>query len=172
MTAVSVKPMNETEARALGYDSWRSYGMAEFGYSQSQCYRLLNQAKVIEEIEAASGISPNGEITEFVARDIKPRLAEVTETIRDRVANGEEPEVVIPEVVADARSSGTTGRKWSRRAGRPDLIVAKVVRNLSTIAESIAAIDVGSYRATPEELHELDQTIGALRKFRKQLRTE
>lgn len=39
---------------ALGYDSWRDYAMSEFQMSQSQAYRLLDQARVIEAIEAAS----------------------------------------------------------------------------------------------------------------------
>lgn len=55
---------------ALGYESWRDYAMAEFGMSQSHAYRLLDQARVIREIEAASD-SPMGEIpNERQAREL------------------------------------------------------------------------------------------------------
>ena len=41
---------------ALGYASWREYGQAEFGYSESYVYRLLEAAKTERQI------SPRGEI--------------------------------------------------------------------------------------------------------------
>lgn len=45
---------------ALGYTSWRAYATAEFALSQSHAYRLLDQARVVREIEADSD-SPIGE---------------------------------------------------------------------------------------------------------------
>ena len=38
--------------KALGYLSWRDYATAEFALSQSRVYQLLNQARVIREIDA------------------------------------------------------------------------------------------------------------------------
>ncbi len=89
---------------ALGYGSWRDYAMAEFGVSQSYAYRLLDAAKVVREIEAAAG-SPIGELTEGVARDLKPHLAEVSEAVREAVADVPEPErpAVAAAAVRDAR---------------------------------------------------------------------
>lgn len=39
--------------RALGYVSWRDYAMTEFRMSKSRAYELLDQARVIKEIESA-----------------------------------------------------------------------------------------------------------------------
>lgn len=55
---------------ALGYASWREYATTEFTMSQSHAYRLLDQARVVREIEAASG-SPIGETpNEAQAREL------------------------------------------------------------------------------------------------------
>lgn len=61
---------------ALGYESWRDYAMAEFGMSQSHAYRLLDQARVVRDIEAASS-SPIGELpNEGQARELAKVPAE------------------------------------------------------------------------------------------------
>lgn len=39
---------------ALGYGSWRDYATTEFNMSQSRAYQLLDQARVVRSIEAAS----------------------------------------------------------------------------------------------------------------------
>jgi hypothetical protein len=90
---------------ALGYGSWREYAMAEFGMSQSYAYRMLDQGRVIREIEAAAG-SPIGEISEYEARDLKPHLKLVADRVREEVANvpPEQVESVVREVVATERT--------------------------------------------------------------------
>lgn len=98
---------------ALGYSSWRDYAMAEFGMSQSHAYRLLDQGRVVSAIEEATG-SPMGELSERSARDIKPRLQAVTDTIKDRIAEeavAEAPERVkeiVREVIAETRAEPNT----------------------------------------------------------------
>lgn len=74
--------------QALGYGSWRDYAMTEFGMSQSHAYRLLDQGRVVREIEdaavAAQGelseteSSPIGEtaISEAAARELVPLLGQ------------------------------------------------------------------------------------------------
>ena len=42
--------------RALGYESWRDCCMAEFEFSQSRIYQLLNHQRVIKNISADSTI--------------------------------------------------------------------------------------------------------------------
>jgi hypothetical protein len=102
---------------ALGYDSWRTYAVAEFGMSKSRAYQLLDQAKVLREIEAAAG-STDVELTEAEARDIKPMLGEVAAEIRERVAEGP------PEQVADVVKSVVKEQR-SRRRRRPPRPTAK-----------------------------------------------
>ncbi len=69
--------------------------------SQSRAYQILDQGRVIRQIEEVSGRSTivelsasestDVDLTEAVTRDLKPHLAEVTEEIGERVAAGEEP---------------------------------------------------------------------------------
>jgi hypothetical protein len=92
---------------ALGYGSWREYATAEFGMSQSHAYRILDQARVIRAIEEATG-SPMGEISEREARDVKPRLKAVTDSIKEKVAaeatvEPERVKAIVAEVVAEER---------------------------------------------------------------------
>lgn len=75
---------------ALGYSSWREYAMTEFGISQSRAYQILDQAKVIAEIEAAS--STTVEITEREARDLKPVLDEAKAAAEAAAASAETDE--------------------------------------------------------------------------------
>lgn len=117
---------------ALGYGSFVDYAEAEFGMGHSHAYRLLDQGRVVREIEAAVAEaiphSPDGEwgdpapvdvdadpvplvptITEAEARDIKPHLAEVTDAIRDRLAEADDPEpaeitTIVREEVDRART--------------------------------------------------------------------
>ena len=60
--------------------------------SQSYAYRLLDQGRVIREIESAAGVSPMGDIglSEREARDLKPRLALVVDRVREVVAEERE----------------------------------------------------------------------------------
>jgi hypothetical protein len=90
---------------ALDFPSWESYIVAEFGIRRSRSYQLLNQAKVIHEIADAAGVH-NVDITEATARDIKPRLAEVVEEVRDAVEDVPEDErpSVVADVVSEARA--------------------------------------------------------------------
>jgi hypothetical protein len=96
--------------RALGYATWAEYWQAEFDMSRSYAYRILDQAKVIGELTAAAGMSPDGDtspmgdITEAAARDIKPRLGEVAGAVAERVAAEKNPtdetkrRIVVEEV--------------------------------------------------------------------------
>lgn len=94
---------------ALGYGSWRDYATTEFGMSQSRAYQLLDQGRVVRAIEEATGHSTSVELTEAAARDIKPRLVDVTKAIKEKVtaeATAPEPERVkeiVAEVVAEER---------------------------------------------------------------------
>lgn len=58
---------------ALGYGSWREYAMTEFQMSQSHAYRLLDQARVIEAIEAAPPVIEIEQVEVEAAPDLQER---------------------------------------------------------------------------------------------------
>lgn len=91
--------------KALGYDTWGDYVAAEFNMSRSRSYQLLDQARVVKEIEAAVPEGTPINITEAAARDLKGMLEEVVPEIRERTA-GLDPEDaadVLDEIVAEQR---------------------------------------------------------------------
>lgn len=156
--------------KALGYGTFQEYCETELGMTARNARYLLDQAMANREIEAAAGMGNALPISGRAAKDIKPQLPEVVDEIRERIEAGEDPEETVRETVAKARTNGNGGRRWSKNQGRPDLIVAKVVANLSVLAESIQSIDVGEYVATDEEIRALDRVIERLRKFRSSLK--
>jgi phage N-6-adenine-methyltransferase len=86
--------------QALGYESWRAWATAEFDYSQSHAYRMLDQARVIHALTEATGsVSPIGEISEYEAREIKPRLGEAVEDVRELVDEGMPPRQAVDRIV-------------------------------------------------------------------------
>lgn len=91
--------------RALGYGSWRAYATTEFGMGQSRAYQLLDQARVVVAIAEAAD-STTVEMSERAAREIKPRLAEVVDIVRDRTARVAKERVaeVVREVIAEERA--------------------------------------------------------------------
>lgn len=68
--------------KALGYDSWEEYVKSEFNMSRSRSYQLLDQAKVISEIEAALPQGAEVKISEAAARELKVVLEEAVPEIR------------------------------------------------------------------------------------------
>ena len=100
---------------ALGYATWADYVQAEFEIGRSRSYQILDQARVIREIDAvvstAVDIAPSAiadVVTERDARDVKPNLKAVTDSIREKVtaeATVEPQRVkeIVAEVVAIER---------------------------------------------------------------------
>jgi len=59
--------------KPLGYDSWRAYAMAEFKFSKSRAYQLMDHAAVLEVISPNGKNSTNVEKTsEGVTRPLVP----------------------------------------------------------------------------------------------------
>lgn len=69
---------------ALGYPSWGSYVTEEFDISRSRSYQLLNQDRVIKEIESALPEGTHINISEAEARDLRVVLDEVIPQIKSR----------------------------------------------------------------------------------------
>jgi len=92
--------------QALGYSSWGDYVKEEFDMSRSRAYQILDQARVIQAIEAAvpegTPVSP---ISEAVARDLKDVLEDIVPTIRERTEGLEpnEAAAVLEEIVEEQR---------------------------------------------------------------------
>ena len=90
---------------ALGYKSFEEYVRAEFDISRSRAYQLLNQSRVISEIESALPEGTSVQITEAAARDLKHALDDLVPEIRERTA-GLEPDMageVLEDMVAKYR---------------------------------------------------------------------
>ena len=94
----------------LGYDTWDAYTTAEFGISRSRAYQLLDQAKVIERVADAAGMSTDVDnlgITEAAARDIAPDVDLITQTIAEAVGETSDPDerrAKVREIVEDYRA--------------------------------------------------------------------
>jgi hypothetical protein len=91
---------------ALGYRTWEQYVKREFGLSRSRSYELLDQGRVISELQVAAGMSEIPDISAYAAGQIKPYLGEVTRSIRDRARRrpGEHVREIIGEVVRQQRA--------------------------------------------------------------------
>ena len=59
---------------ALGYDSWAAYVAAEFGWGQSQAYRVVDAGRVAAIIESYSPIGEPLPANEAQARELVPLL--------------------------------------------------------------------------------------------------
>jgi hypothetical protein len=105
----------------LGYETWEEYVRAEFNMSRSRSYQLLDQGRVVREIEAAA--STDVDISEADARDLKSDLADVVDEVRDATA-GLPPErrkaaarrVVKAKRKEPKKSRPPTRRELERRA--------------------------------------------------------
>lgn len=102
--------------RALGYHTWADYVRAEVNnMSRSRSYQLLDLGRITREIEAA--VSTKVDIGERAARQIKPRLGEVTDDIRDRIADEpsrpspERTREIVAEVIDDHRDQIADARR-------------------------------------------------------------
>lgn len=91
---------------ALGYPSWEAYVRAEFDMSRSHSYRMLDQARVIRELESVSGTSRIRDISMESAQDLKPHLEIVKDAIRQAVEDVPADRVaeVVAEVVEQERA--------------------------------------------------------------------
>jgi len=132
---------------ALGYGNWEQYVQTEFGISRSRSYELLDQAKVIEAVRDASGVDSIPDVSAYAALQIKPRLPEVRESIRRRIAASPDADVtrLVAEVVAEHRRQAMEGRRLVRaRRGRHAQI------EMDGLTHFVEAIDVLASMPAPE----------------------
>lgn len=115
---------------ALGYATWAEYVSAEFNMSRRHSYRLLDHGRVVRAIEEATSsvthgshgsVSPTGDISERVARDVRPHLDDVTNEIQQRIA--EEPDAEpdrVRYIVNDTISRHRNPEPEPHRAAEPE----------------------------------------------------
>lgn len=91
--------------QALDYGSWEEYVRAEFDMSRSRSYQILDQARVIREIEASVPAGTEVVLSEAAARDIRGVLDEVIPKIKERTEGLTPLEAsrVVEEVVDEQR---------------------------------------------------------------------
>jgi len=90
---------------AMGYDSWADYVGSEFDMSRSRSYQLLDQGRVVREIESAVPSGTKISLSEAAARDLKVVLDEVLPEIKERTAGLDPDEAtdVLDEIVREKR---------------------------------------------------------------------
>ena len=100
---------------SLGYGSFAEYVREEFAMSRSRAYQILDQARVIDAIEAAA---PDGaslpHITEAAARDLKSVLGEIGPAITEATSGLDDPDEagrVVEEIVEDYRDRANDRRE-------------------------------------------------------------
>jgi hypothetical protein len=90
---------------ALGYHSWERYIKAEFGFSRSRSYEMLDQARVKRALKAAAAGRPVPYVSARTAAAIRPVLPKVANVIQGRLrAEAPDPDAVVREVIRDTLS--------------------------------------------------------------------
>jgi hypothetical protein len=72
----------------LSYTRWEDYVSAEFGFSRSRSYELLDQGRVILALQEAASLSEIPDISGYAASQIKHCLPDIVEEIRARGRDG------------------------------------------------------------------------------------
>lgn len=130
---------------SLGYASWEAYVRGEFDISRRRSYQLIDQGNVIRAIESA--VCTTVHITEREARDIKPVLTEVTEEIKERVEAGEDPKVVVGEVIQAKREEKKPKEPEPPEEPEIDLIgeleeAHELIQRQESLIESLSRTDL------------------------------
>jgi hypothetical protein len=99
---------------ALGYKTWEAYVRAEFGLSRSRSYELLIQARVVQTIRGAAGMSGVPDISTHLAMRLQPHLAGLVESIQREATHGWS-EVKAREGVAQAIRRQRVAMRQTRR---------------------------------------------------------
>lgn len=88
---------------ALGYSSFENYIKEEFNYSKSYAYKLLNQANVINAIEAVSPEGTQVYVSDATARGLKASMDDFIPELEERMVGvpADEAGEVIEELIAE-----------------------------------------------------------------------
>lgn len=117
--------------KVLGHGTWQAYVESEFNMSRRNSYLLLDQGRVIRALEEATGdVKHAAQITQRDAQALKPVLPAVTEEIRTRVEAGEEPAVVVKQVVEQKREERKAHKNTYEAVKDPtDKITVQIIKH-------------------------------------------
>lgn len=155
-----------------GFKTFEAYCQERWKFERAHASRLMDGAQVAAILSPIGGHLANERQARALAplKDNPAALAAAWNEA-EQEAREEGKKVTharIEKVVAKRHGRGQgTGRSWTR--DNKGNAVAKVLRNLNAIAESITAMSADGYAATQEEAEGLDRTIRALRALRKSL---
>lgn len=90
---------------ALGYTSFEAYIKAEFNYSKSYAYKLLDQARIIEAIEDVMPEGAQVYVSDATARGLKASMGEFLPELEEKVRDlpTDEAAAVMEDLVQDYR---------------------------------------------------------------------
>lgn len=136
----------------LGYASWEQYVQTEFSISRSRSYELLDQANVILDLRSTAGMTELPDVSAYVALQIKARLPQIKEALRERVRNARGRKVVdiVTELVDEHRQQVAQSRRLVQERRPP-----RQQDNLDSLDHFWAAIDVVVAMASAGQIDEL-----------------
>jgi hypothetical protein len=161
---------------ALGYSSWRDYATAEFNMSQSRAYQLLDQARIVRSIEAASDSTnvelPNEGQARELSRVPEPERVEVWRETVERT--GGQPTAAAVRETYTARADEIVDAELVDEPARPEPPKVKrrplpeafndAGRDLTRAAERLARLTEDDRFAKNRETthHQVPELLGAL----------
>jgi hypothetical protein len=98
--------------KALGYRSWATYVHAEFGYSRSRSYELLDQARVVQTLDAAIHPEASPFISAHMASLLKPFVSQIIGQIHREAEPSRNPDYIrdiIQATLTEAKQRQLTG---------------------------------------------------------------
>lgn len=128
--------------KALGYDSWAEYVREEFNMSRSRSYQLLDQAKVIEAVNAAIPDGAEVTVSESSARELKYVIQEAVPEIKEKTKGLEPAEAV--RVTQEILAKYQAKQDSEKEPEEPETVEGKVVDSTlvySTESEVPPAVD-------------------------------
>jgi hypothetical protein len=90
---------------ALGYETWAAYVEAEFKFSKQRSFQLIDHARFIRALEAATGGSTMVDLPERISRGLKPHLSSIIAAIRSRTMTASDGDLhtLVEDVVREER---------------------------------------------------------------------
>lgn len=172
---------------ALGYSTWEAYVAAEFGMSRQRSHQILDQGRVIEAVRSATGdLSTTVDITERQARDIKEDLPAVTEEVRVRVEQGQDPKEAVAETIAAKRAEKQKAKEKraaekaendafrdQHREALPEAVKQQEAAKQAAKETRKAGADIAvEVETATDRIAELEEAVGALEADNEALKAE
>lgn len=104
---------------ALGYTSFEAYIRAEFDYSKSYAYKLINQANIINTIAEVMPAGTQVYVSDATARGLKSSMDDFIPELESRLASqpDEDPSEIMDELVQKYRESRDAPREDESELG-------------------------------------------------------